>query len=83
MSKIFSGSGMAASRAWLLDRHSTDPWQALDDEEREALALMAARLLDVETLQTRHRDALDFKEVAVWTLREALARAYLAGSRLP
>ena len=33
----------------------------------------------VETLETRNRDALDFHDVAVWSIRQALAEAYAAG----
>lgn len=39
----------------------------------------AQRYLRVETLETRHSDCLDFHEVSVWALREALEQAYLAG----
>jgi hypothetical protein len=30
-------------------------------------------------LETRNSDSLDFHDVAVWTLREALQAAYVAG----
>ena len=33
----------------------------------------------VETLQTRNRDALDFVEVSVGSIKDALTQAYLAG----
>lgn len=61
--------------------HNTqaDAWQLLSDEERAALALLARQRLGFETLEERGRDRLDFKDVAVWTVRDALARAYLAG----
>jgi len=35
--------------------------------------------LDIETLNTRKSDSLDFHEVAVWRLKTALRRAYMAG----
>ena len=61
------------------DNTQADAWQLLGDEERAALALLARLRLGFETLEERGRDRLDFKEVAVWTVRDALARAYLAG----
>lgn len=42
----------------------------------EAIAVRHAR---VETLEERKMDALDFPEVSVWGLKDALAAAYLAG----
>ena len=35
--------------------------------------------LFIETLQTRHRDSLDFHDVGVWCVRDALQAAYEAG----
>ena len=61
------------------DEMQPDPWQVLSDEEREALALLAKQRMGFETLEERGRDRLDFKDVAVWIVRDALARAFLAG----
>jgi hypothetical protein len=44
------------------------------------LADIASKHLDIETLQTRKADSLDFHEVAVWTLRAALEAAFNAGA---
>ncbi len=41
---------------------------------------IAASTLCIETLETRKSDSLDFHEVAVWTIKEALEAAYLAGA---
>lgn len=49
-----------------------------DRKRAEALAC-AARGLGFETLETRRSDALDFREVAVWTVRDALRAAFDAG----
>lgn len=38
-----------------------------------------ARKVGFETLETRKSDSLDFHDVAVWTLRDALLAAYEAG----
>ena len=35
----------------------------------------------LETLETRNRDALDFHDVAVWAIRDALEEAFEAGRR--
>lgn len=42
---------------------------------------IAHRVLAIESLETRHSDALDFHDIAVWKLREALEAAYEAGWR--
>lgn len=47
----------------------------------DALTTIAHETLGVPTLETRSSDALDFHEVGVAGLREALARAYEAGRR--
>jgi hypothetical protein len=45
------------------------------------LAELARRHLGIETLATRDSDRLDFHEVAVWAVRDALAAAYEAGRK--
>ena len=48
--------------------------------DRDAtLARIARETLRVSTLQPRHRDALDFHDLGVGSIREALERAYEAG----
>jgi hypothetical protein len=48
-------------------------------EAQEAIAAIAARILGIDTLETRHRDALDFYDLSVSGLRRALEAAYQAG----
>jgi hypothetical protein len=49
---------------------------------RNALILeLAKRRVFLETLATRNSDRLDFRDVAVWAIRKALAEAYEAGRR--
>ena len=43
------------------------------------IAAIARESLGIETLEQRFRDCLDFHEVGVISLREALERAYAAG----
>jgi len=47
----------------------------LDDILRE----IARETLDIETLDTRDSDRLDFHELPVWMLRDSLEAAYEAG----
>ncbi|OJF89671.1 hypothetical protein AX761_24130 [Rhizobium sp. 58] len=47
----------------------------------DALLLEITRkhLPNIETLETRNSDVLDFHDVAVWAIRAALEAAYTAG----
>ena len=44
------------------------------------LTLIAQKHLDIDTLQTRHSDRLDFHDTAVWEIRDALEAAFKAGA---
>lgn len=52
----------------------------MKQSESEKLAAIAQEILNIETLVTRNSDELDFHEVSVWSLREALRAAYEAGA---
>jgi hypothetical protein len=43
------------------------------------LTLIAQKHLDIDTLETRKSDRLDFHDVSVWRLRDALEAAFNAG----
>jgi len=45
----------------------------------ELLASIAKETLHIDTLETRKSDALDFHDVAVWSVKAALEAAYHAG----
>ena len=45
----------------------------------DLLAAIAKKHLAIDTLETRNSDRLDFHDVAVWSVREALLSAYQAG----
>ena len=49
------------------------------DEIELLLESIALDHLLIETLQTRHRDSLDFHDVSVWGVKSALVAAYQAG----
>ena len=43
------------------------------------LTLIAQKHLGIETLETRKSDSLDFHDVAIWCIRDALEAAFQAG----
>jgi hypothetical protein len=45
----------------------------------KTLADIAARHLDLDTLETRGSDGFDFSDQAVWSIKAALEAAYAAG----
>jgi hypothetical protein len=45
----------------------------------DLLTRIAQMHLSIDTLETRHRDSLDFHDVGVWCVRDALQAAYDAG----
>ena len=47
----------------------------------ETLAEIAKAHLDLDTLETQNSDSLDFHELSVWQIKEALEAAYMAGKR--
>lgn len=46
---------------------------------KKELEAIAQNILGLETLETRNSDDLDFCELSVWQIKEALAAAYKAG----
>ena len=48
----------------------------------QIFALIAHKRLFIETLETRHSDRLDFHDVAVWSVHDALEAAFKAGVEL-
>jgi hypothetical protein len=48
-------------------------------DKQVAISEIAAKHLKIKTLETRKSDALDFHQVAVWSIREALEAAFDAG----
>ena len=48
-------------------------------QRHNLLTQIAQQHLKVETLETRHSDSLDFHEVAIWQIQEALEAAFEAG----
>jgi len=43
------------------------------------LSEIAREILDIETLETRYSDRLDFHDLAVWNVKRALEAAYELG----
>lgn len=47
----------------------------------ELFTEIAKKYLGVDTLEERKRDSLDFHDIAVWQIKDALEAAYAAGQR--
>ncbi len=45
----------------------------------QLLTDIAKKHLNIETLETRNSDGLDFHNVAIWCIKDALKSAYEAG----
>ena len=43
------------------------------------LEKIANEVLNIKTLETQNSDDLDFHEVSVWNIKEALEQAWIAG----
>jgi len=50
-----------------------------NDDISRRLEEIAKTVLDLPTLETRRSDSLDFHDLAVWSIREALLAAFHAG----
>lgn len=48
--------------------------------QQQAIDDITSQILKLETLDTRNSDELDFHELAVWQIKEALQAAYKAGN---
>lgn len=51
----------------------------MDAKATKAVEHIAKQILGIETLEAQKSDRLDFHEIAVWNLKEALQAAYRAG----
>ena len=54
---------------------------AASSEADAVIATIARTHLDLETLESRHSDSLDFKDQACWAIRDALRAAFEAGKQ--
>jgi hypothetical protein len=50
-------------------------------DREKTLAAIAAKILNLETLDTRNSDHLDFHQLAVWQIKAALEAAFAAGQK--
>ena len=55
------------------------PAAAKAPSEALLLEIATKHFHSIETLETRNSDGLDFHDVAVWSIRDALAAAFAAG----
>jgi len=51
----------------------------MNAQATKTITTIAQKHLDIETLDTRKSDSLDFHDLAVWSIKEALEAAYRAG----
>ena len=51
----------------------------MDAKAEKAVEQIAKQVLGIETLEAQKLDRLDFHDVAVWNVKEALEAAYRAG----
>lgn len=51
----------------------------MSKQAEKTIERIARDILRIETLETRKSDSLDFHDVAVWSIKEALEAAYRAG----
>lgn len=51
----------------------------MTNDRDTTISRIARQALGIETLESRRMDRLDFHERAVWTIKDALERAYEAG----
>jgi hypothetical protein len=59
-----------------LSRKMNYTYRMLNDEIAEEIA---KKYLGLDTLETQHRDNLDFKEQAIWNIKKALKAAIESG----
>ena len=50
-----------------------------DERKTEAIERIAREVLDIDTLEPRGHDRLDFYDMSVWRIRQAMDLAYEAG----
>jgi hypothetical protein len=53
----------------------------MDKKMDKIITQIARDRMEIETLERRNSDSLDFHEVSVWGLKEMLAAAYKAGQQ--
>ena len=53
----------------------------IDMSATETALEIAKKKLGLDTLETRNSDSLDFRELPVWQLKEALEAAFEAGTK--
>jgi len=54
--------------------------QKISDSERDQILLnIAKKIFFVDTIETRNSDRLDFYDTAIWSIRDGLREAFIAG----
>lgn len=66
---------------WKIVKRNAVPNPAKETKMDKTIKKIAMTILNLETLETRKSDSLDFKEQAVWGIKQALEAAYIAGQQ--
>ncbi|MGE3622988.1 MAG: hypothetical protein AB7H77_03810 [Bdellovibrionales bacterium] len=66
---------------WKIASRNAVPNPPKETKMDKTIKKIAETILDLETLETRKSDSLDFKEQSVWSIKWALEAAYLAGQQ--
>lgn len=53
----------------------------IDPQLANLLDQLACKVFGVETVETRNSDRLDFHEIAVWQMQDAVRKAFLLGAQ--
>ncbi len=53
----------------------------MNKDVEQALSAIATNHLQIETLETRNSDRLDFHDIAVWSIKAALIEAFELGQQ--
>jgi len=60
---------------------NAEAFEHLETQVQQKLDEIGCALFGVRTLETQNSDSLDFHDIPVWNIREALARAYSMGQQ--
>lgn len=74
---LYSRAALSLMEGRLAGRMSTIGIQTMTIDQ--TIRIIAADKLNLETLETRYSDSLDFSDQAVWNIEAALRAAYRAG----
>ncbi|WP_085440261.1 DUF3489 domain-containing protein [Magnetofaba australis] len=75
----YAAIGETPPERLLAKAESKEPAETKPESQDALFEEIASKHLDIDTLETRHSDGLDFHETSVWAIKSALDAAYQAG----